>query len=92
MDELATLGTIYTKKIDLFTRVEEDCVRFEREDMDKVLGVNNPKGETAHERVQFALHICKEAREHTQRLIIDLTESVNTVSPLPTLYWQLLTV
>ena len=60
--------------------MEEDCARFEKEDEGENRQANNLKGETAQQRVEFALHLCKEAREHTQRLIIDLTESVNTVS------------
>ena len=83
IDELTTLGSIFAKKIDLFTRMETDCKRFETEDAAAGASVNNPEGETALERIHFALQTCKEARDHTQRLIVDLTESVNTVSCIP---------
>ena len=98
IDELAALATIFGKKIDLLTGVEEDCARFEKEDESKDLQVSNIQGETAQQRVKFALRLCKETREHTQRLIADLTESVNTVSQAsifpwissnPMLRWQL---
>ena len=81
IDELATLGAIYAKKIDFLTRLEEDCLRFEKEDAEEDRRVNNPKGETGQQRAQFALQVCKEAKDRTERLIVDLTQSVNTVSP-----------
>ena len=60
--------------------MEEDCVRFEEEDVNNDTPVNNPEGRTTHQRVRFALELCKEGAEHTQRLIGDLTNLLKTVS------------
>ena len=90
MDELTTLGTIFAKKIDFFTRLEQDCARFDEEDIRAGRLVNNPEGETGQQRVKFALHVCREAHEQTERLVADLHKSVNQVS-LPSfqrLNWQ----
>lgn len=57
--------------------MEKDCKASAAEDKSQV---NNPDGETAEARLQFALRLCEEARVDTERLIHDLATSVNTVS------------
>lgn len=80
IDELTIISMIYSKKQDLLERLIEDCRNFEHADEKAGKHPHNPTGESSEERVKFALHIVKEVHDHAKRLIVDLTESLNTVS------------
>ena len=87
------MKAIFETKIDLFARMEEDVLRFEEEDVRNDMPVGNPEGKTAHQRVRFALELCNEGGEHTQRLVQDLTNSLKIVSSasIDTLFGRLVT-
>ena len=77
IDELTTISIILEKKINVFEGLQRDLERLDEEDVGKE--PNNPAGESANERVAWALETVKEQFDGCQRLLTDLGVSMNGV-------------
>lgn len=76
IDELNILGEIFSKKLDFFRRLQQDCDFLNRQDDPP----HNKDGETFSERIAFAQNMMEESRDQCKRLNDDLRESLNSVS------------
>lgn len=80
IDELNILGEIFSKKLDFFRRLQQDCDFLDRKDDGAVDPPHNKDGETFSERIAFAQNMMEESRDQCKRLNDDLRESLNSVS------------
>jgi hypothetical protein len=79
IDELTVLGEIFTKKLDFFQRLRQDCDNFEAQDSGAEHPPDNPDGESSFDRIAFVEHMMEESSTQCKRLNADLRESLNTV-------------
>lgn len=79
IDELTVLGEIFSKKLDFFQRLRQDCENFEAQDSGAEHPPDNPDGETPFDRIAFVEHMMEESSTQCKRLNTDLRESLNTV-------------
>jgi hypothetical protein len=80
IDELNILGEIFTKKLDFFRRLKQDCDSLDAQDNAVDDHSHNEDGETPAERIAFAQNMMEESRDQCKRLNADLRESLNSVS------------
>ncbi|KAL8739425.1 MAG: hypothetical protein Q9190_007774 [Brigantiaea leucoxantha] len=80
VDELTTAKMIYQKKVELFKGMQQDVRKFETEDNRARKPVDNHNGESASERVKWALIICKAQYDSFERLLLDAKQSMEAVS------------
>jgi hypothetical protein len=80
IDELTVLGEIFSKKLDFFRRLQQDCDHLERCDRDASVYADNFDGETTTERIAFAEYMMEDSMLTCKRLTADLRESLNSVS------------
>ena len=83
IDELTVLGEIFSKKLDFFQRLRQDCENFEAQDSSAEHPPDNPDGETPFDRIAFVEQILEESSTQCKRLNTDLRESLNTVKKPP---------
>ena len=82
LDELTVLRDIFSKKLNFFQRLREDCDNFPEPQ-------DNLASEIPHdvnkERIEFAEHMMEESSSQCKQLGADLRESLNSVYgyPLP---------
>jgi hypothetical protein len=81
IDELTAVKSITGKKLHVFQGMVEDCERMENEDDQAGVEIN-PYGESAIERVQWALQIIKEMDDDCTKLLSDLQVALNEVTTL----------
>ena len=82
VDELTTVRAIIQKKLELFTKVALDVKKFEADDLKARLLPDNPIGESASARIDFALNMIKHQCDCYDRLLIDLKQSMNALFQL----------
>ncbi|KAI4209467.1 MAG: hypothetical protein LQ351_007598 [Letrouitia transgressa] len=82
VDELTTVKSILQKKVELFKGMQQDVRRFESEDNRARKPVNNPSGESAHERVKWALTMAKDQHDCFERLLLDTKQSMEALFQL----------
>lgn len=82
VDELTTIRLILAKKVDLFSTMIQDFKRFEIEDLKARKLPDNPKGESAHDRLEFAHVSVKAQHDCIERLLIDAKGSMNALFQL----------
>lgn len=80
VDELTTVRVILHKKLELFQALLLDAKKFEIEDSRARNELNNAAGESAEDRVVWALGLVKAQHDCFERLLIDLKQSMNAVS------------
>jgi len=77
MDELSTMDTILNNKIKILKALKTNSQAIRSEDNDSP---GNPDGESAIDRVKWAIAILSKESSATQDLLKDLTQSLNEVS------------
>ena len=82
VDELTTVRAIMQRKVEIFTKVAVDVKKFESDDVKARLLPDNPAGESASARIDFALSITKHQCDCYERLLIDLKQSMNALFQL----------
>ena len=82
VDELTTVKLIYSKKYDLFKGMQQDVRKFETEDNRGKRMPDNPLGESAPERVKWALTMVKDQHDCYERLLIDTKQSMEALFQL----------
>ena len=82
LDELTTVKVILRRKIDLFKVMQLDIKKFEAEDTRSRKLPDHLDGETAAERLVWALKVIKAQHDCFERLLIDLKQSMDAVSLL----------
>lgn len=82
IDEVTTIRLITHKKLDLFTVLLQDVNKFEAEDLRMGLQPDNPDGESASERLTWAIGLVKAQAECFDRLLIDLRQSMDALFQL----------
>ena len=79
IDELTTIRLSLKKKVELYTDLKEDVRRFEMDDISSQKQPDNGSGESAEDRVAFALTLLKEQYDCFERLLIDCKQSMDAV-------------
>lgn len=82
IDELTTVKLILQKKVELFQGMQKDMRKFEAEDNRARKPPDNPKGESAQERVVWAIVMVKTQLDCFERLLIDAKQSMDAVRHL----------
>ena len=82
IDELTTIQLSLKKKVELYTGLGEDVKKFETDDIMSRKLPDNPNGESAQDRVAFALNLLKEQHDCFERLSIDCKQSMDAVCSL----------
>ncbi|KAI9774155.1 MAG: hypothetical protein M1840_005248 [Geoglossum simile] len=77
IDELTSISVALNKKIKVLEGLQQDVQKFEMEDA--TTEPDNPDGERAAERLQWALDILKEQRTGYQELLVDLRLSLDAL-------------
>ena len=80
IDELTTIRISLKKKLEMYKGLQEDVKRFETDDLQSQKQPDNPKGESAQDRVAFALNMVQEQSDCFERLLIDCKQSMDAVS------------
>ena len=80
IDELTTIRISLKKKLEMYKALQEDVTRFETDDLQSQKQPDNPKGESAQDRVAFALNMVQEQSNCFERLVIDCKQSMDAVS------------
>ncbi|RYP19187.1 hypothetical protein DL765_003502 [Monosporascus sp. GIB2] len=78
IDELTVLEEIFTKKLDFFQRLKEDCKSLEDQDVEAGKPPENKDGESPFDRIAFAEHMMEESIAQLKRLNTDLRDSLNS--------------
>ena len=79
IDELTTVRLILSRKVELFKIMQLDIKKFEAEDTRSRKTPENPEGETAPERLVWAMNTVKAQHDCFERLLIDLKQSMDAV-------------
>ena len=82
VDELTTIRHIIQKKVELFQTMMLDVKKFETDDLQVRKLPDNPKGETALDRLTFALNLVKVQHDCIDRLLVDAKASMNALFQL----------
>lgn len=82
MDELTTIRVILQSKVNLFQALLTDMKKFEAEDLKLCRKPDNPDGETASDRINFALNNVKSQHEFMEKILIDAKSSMNALFQL----------
>ena len=80
IDELTTIKLILQKKVELFKVMQLDVKKFEIEDSRFSKTPENSLGESALQRLDWAINTVKDQNECFERLLIDLKQSMDAVS------------
>ncbi|KAG9236267.1 hypothetical protein BJ875DRAFT_372475 [Amylocarpus encephaloides] len=84
-DELSTLQMISAQKLDFLTRLQQDCRRFDEEDANRpeARGCQSDASKpTWSARAEIAVHSVKRAKDDYDRLLADLSNSLNSLFQL----------
>ena len=82
IDELTTIRVNIAKKVEFFTVMQQDVKKHEVEDTRMRKAPDNPDGESSIERVSWALKMVEAQLNVFDRLLLDLKQSMDAVSPL----------
>ncbi|KAL8823570.1 MAG: hypothetical protein Q9191_005733, partial [Dirinaria sp. TL-2023a] len=82
VDELTTIRVILQSKVNLFQALLTDMKKFEMEDLKLCRKPDNPDGETASDRINFALSNVKSQHECMEKILIDAKSSMNALFQL----------
>ena len=82
IDELTTVKIITHKKLDMFKVMQQDIKKFEAEDMRMGKTPDYVEGETAGERLLWAIGMVKAQADCWDRLLIDLKQSMDALFQL----------
>ena len=82
VDELTTIKVILQSKVNLFQALLGDVKKFEVDDLKLRKMPDNPDGETASDRINFALNMVKTQHECMERILIDAKGSMNALFQL----------
>lgn len=82
VDELTAVRVLISKKVDLFQAMIQDFKKFESDDLKARKLPDNPNGETAQDRLTFALTQVKAQHDCIERLLIDAKGSMNALFQL----------
>ena len=80
LDELTYITLNLKKKLEMFEAMASDIKSFEAEDMNIGKSPDNPAGESAIDRIEWAIKTIKHDHECFERLLIDLKQSLDAVS------------
>ena len=80
LDELIYINLNLKKKLELFKIMKLDIQKFEGEDLRMGKVPDNPAGESALDRIEWAIKTIKHDYECFERLLIDLKQSLDAVS------------
>ena len=87
IDEITTIKSIQERKVQLFKIMLEDIKKFEVDDTRSRKVPDNPNGETSAERLVWAMNMAKSQHECFGRLLVDLKQSMDAVSPIISMLW-----
>ena len=79
IDELTTIRLSLQVKLKLYKGMQVDVQKFELDDILARKPPDNPSGESAQDRVAFALNMVKEQYDCFERLLIDCKQSMDAV-------------
>jgi hypothetical protein len=79
VDELTTIKLVLQKKVEHFQALLQDVKKFEDEDTEAGVEINHPAGETSQARVIWGSRMIKAQHDSIDRLLLDLTQSMNAV-------------
>ena len=82
IDEVTTIKLMTHKRLDLFKVMLQDVKKFEAEDLRMGTLPDNADGESASERLTWAIGVVKEQAECFDRLLIDLRQSLDALFQL----------
>ena len=82
IDELTTIKIIIHKKLDIFKAMQQDIQKFESDDLRMGMMPDCKEGETASERLVWATSMVKSQADCWDRLLIDLTQSMDALFQL----------
>lgn len=82
IDQLRALSVTFGRRITFFKDLLKDLDEIAAEDIRKgrVPKINNPDGETAQSRIDWALSVCNRNKTIIDLLLDDITRSIDTVS------------
>lgn len=81
IDEVTTVSLLLKKQVDLFKILQLDVKKFETEDARSGRSADHSEGETSPQRLKFAMNHVNKQNEYFERLLIDLKQSMDAVSP-----------
>ena len=82
IDEITTIKIITHRQLDLFKIMQQDIKKFEAEDIRKGNLPDNADGESALERLDWAVGMVKSQAECFDRLLVDLRQSMDALFQL----------